>query len=428
MLINCLLLLTGFLLGAVLCFLWNKGKVDALNLRLADAAKQQETERKRAQEERDLLLAQQEKSHEKELKEVQQRFDEVLEKTTAQMKVATDEMLKQRQQEFTEASSQNLGDIVNPLKETIDKMKRAMDENTQKQSEMSGEMRANIANMMEQSKAAKESADELSRVFKHNSKVQGDFGEIVLEELLSSQGLTEGVHFDTQTVMRDANGNVISTDKNHNLRPDVILHLDQQREVIIDSKVSLTAYMDYVNADNEADRERFLKAHIKSLEEHVKELSRKDYASYITAPKKKMDYVIMFVPHAAALWTALNAQPAMWRQAMDKNVFIADEQTLFAALRIVELTWTQIRQAENHEKVFSLANEMVERVGLFMEHYKKLGKALDSARDSYLDAGKKLEPKGQSILQTTQKLLELGAKQSDKHPLPKIQNLDTDVK
>jgi DNA recombination protein RmuC len=138
-----------------------------------------------------------------------------------------------------------------------------------------------------------------------------------------------------------------------------------------------------------------------------------------------MDYVIMFVPHVSALWTALNAKPDLWRKAMEKNVFIADEQTLFAALRIVSLTWRQIVQQQNHERVFALANEMLDRVGQFMKKYQQIGRLLEQASRAYEDAGKKLEPQGQSILQTCKKLEKLGAKQSDRNPLPQLRDEDS---
>ena len=369
-------------------------------------------------------LAGQEKRHAEAMAAQQQRFDEVMAKVSAQVKSATDDMLKQRQKEFAEASNTNLGQIVNPLRETIEKMKQAMNENTLKQTSMSTEMRTNIEHMMRQSAAAQRSAEELTRVFKHGTKVQGDWGETVLDELLEAQGLTRGIHYDTQAVIRDAGGQVIKTEEGSLMRPDVILHLDQRREVIIDSKVSLTAFIDYVNAETEDARQQYLKAHIDSLQKHVKELSVKDYSSYIQPPKVRMDYVIMFVPHTGALWTALNAQPDLWRRAMDKNVFIADEQTLFAALRIINLTWTQIAQAQNHEKVYALANEMIDRVGQFMKKYQAIGKALDSAAKAYEDGEKKLLPSGQSILQTCNKLVKLGAKQSDKNPLPQLVDVD----
>ena len=360
-------------------------------------------------------------AHTRELLDAQQaKFDETIGKVTEQMRSATDEMLKKRQEEFAASSNTSIGQIVNPLKETIDKMKEAMNENTIKQTEIGGEIKTQAINMMRQSEAAKNSADELTRVFRHAGRVQGNWGEIILDELLESQGLTKGVHYDIQSSIRDAAGDVVRNDDERSMRPDVILHLDQKRDVIIDSKVSLTAFMDYVNAQDEASRQKFLKAHVESLRKHVKELSSKDYSSYVKPPKVKMDYVIMFVPNTGALWTAVNAQPDLWRNAMDSNVYIADEQTLFAALRIINLTWTQITQAQNHEKVFELANELMDRVGQFMGKYKSMGDALNKAVRAFEDGEKKLQPGGQSILQTCGKLQKLGAKQSVKNPLPQL--------
>ncbi len=360
-------------------------------------------------------------AHTQELLTAQQaKFDETIAKVTAQMRDATDEMLKKRQEEFSASSNTSLGQIVNPLKETIDKMKEAMKENTIKQTEIGGEIKTQALNMMRQSEAAKNSADELTRVFRHAGRVQGNWGEIILDELLESQGLTKGVHYEIQSSIRDSAGDVVRNVDDHGMRPDVILHLDQKRDVIIDSKVSLTAFMDYVNAEDETDRQRYLKAHVDSIRKHVKELSTKDYSSYVKPPKVRMDYVIMFVPNTGALWTAITAQPDLWRNAMDSNVYIADEQTLFAALRIINLTWTQITQAQNHEKVFELANELMDRVGQFMGRYKNMGDALSKALKAYEDGEKKLQPGGQSILQTCGKLQKLGAKQSSKNPLPQL--------
>ena len=370
------------------------------------------------------LLAIQERNHEQALKAQQERFEEMMAKVSAQLKTATDDMLKQRQKEFAESSNTNLGQIVTPLRETIEKMKQTMSESTLKQTELSAAMKENLENMMKHSAEAKQSADELARVFKHKSKVQGNWGERVLEELLDSQGLQCGIHYERECVIRDAAGNVVKTDTGGYLRPDVILHLDDNREIIIDSKVSLTAFMDYVNAETEEARQDALKLHIDSIQKHVKELSKKDYSSYIQAPKLKMDYVIMFMPHTGALWTALNAQPDLWRKAMEMNVFIADEQTLFAALRMIHLTWRQIEQAQNHEKVYSLANEMLDRVGKFMKNYETIGKALEKAQEAYEDGGKKLCDRGQSIITTCNKLERLGAKQSAKNPIPQIEDID----
>lgn len=366
-------------------------------------------------------------AHTRDMLDAQQaKFDETIAKVTAQMKSATEDILKRRQEEFATSSNTSIGQIVNPLKETIDRMKEAMQENTIRQTSISSEIKTQAENMMRQSAAAKESADELTRVFRHAGRVQGNWGEIVLNELLESQGLTENVHYELQSSIRDASGDVVRNDNDHGMRPDVILHLDQKREVIIDSKVSLTAFMDYVNAEDENDRQKFLRAHVESIQKHVKELAAKDYSSYVKPPKVKMDYVIMFVPNTGALWAALGAQPDLWRNAMEKDVYIADEQTLFAALRIINMTWTQIAQAQNHEKVYALANELMDRVGQFMDRYKAIGKALENAGKAYEAADKKLQPTGQSIIQTCAKLQKLGAKQSSRNPIPELNEVEFD--
>ena len=350
----------------------------------------------------------------------QKNFDETIAKVQAQMRSATDDMLKQRQKEFAEASNKDLGGIVNPLKETIDRMKEEMNRATVSQTEMRTEIKTNMENMMRQSKAAQESADELARAFKHGTKAQGDWGETVLKELLDSQGLQEGIHYEIQAVIKDAAGNVVKPHEGSSLRPDVILHIDSAKDVIIDSKVSLTAFMDYVNAEDEPSRQAALKNHIASIRKHVDELAKKDYTSYVKAPRVTMDYVIMFVPHTGALWSALNAEPSLWRSAMEKGVFITDEMNLYAALRIVSMTWTSIKQAENHEKIFDLATEMMDRVGQFVKKYDAIGKALSNAQSAYDDGYRKLSPSGQSILQTCSKLTRLGARQSRTNPLPMI--------
>lgn len=367
-----------------------------------------------------LDLSRLEAQHREAMAAQERQFNETSLRLTEQMKNATATMLKQRQEEFAAASNRDLGHIVTPLRETIASMKQAMDDNTVKNASMTSEMKATMESMMRHSQAAKESTDELARVFKFGNKLQGIWGETVLDELLQSQGLTPGIHYDPQPTMRDAAGNAIKGDDNESLHPDVILHLDQQRDVVIDAKVSLSAFIDYVGEEDTSRREQCLKAHVESINRHVKELARKNYSRYIQPPKVKMDYVIMFVPHSGALWTALNAQPDLWRRAMEQNVFIADEQSLYAALRIVDLTWTQIKQAQNHEKVYALANEMLTRVGLFWKHYEDMGKALENASKAWEKGRNKITEGGQSINTTATKLIALGAKNSDKNPLPQL--------
>ena len=414
----------GALVGALVVWYVMRNRqqmTEAMSQLKEEAVRQQLAEAEKHHQE---TQAAQEQRHTEALNAQQARFDETIAKVTAQLRDATNVMLRERQKEFQEASAGSIGQIVTPLRETIDKMQKAMSETQVKQSADSGALKTIIEQMMQQSEATRKSTDELTRVFRHSNTVQGNWGEAVLDELLEAQGLTRGVHYDTQATIRDASGTAVVSDDGARLRPDVILHLDQRREVIIDSKVSLAAYMDYVNADTETDRQRYLAAHVASLKEQVNRLAHKDYSAYIQPPKVKMDYVIMFVPNTGALWTALNAQPDLWRRSMERGVYIADEQTLFAALRIISLTWTQIAQAQNHEKVYALANEMMDRVGQFMKKYQAIGASLQKAQQAYDDGERKLQPTGQSILQTCGKLQKLGAKQSDKNPLPQLTDLD----
>ena len=221
---------------------------------------------------RDTLEAQ-ERMHTAAMSAQQSRFDEILARVQAEMKNATDEMLRQRQKEFAESSNTNLGQIVNPLRETIEKMKQTMSDSTLKQTELSSEMKANIENMMRHSADAKESADELARVFKHRSKVQGDWGEQVLTNILHDSGLREGVEYMVQDNVKDEEG--------RNLRPDVIVKGADGTRIIIDSKVSLTAYSDYVGAEDDDQRKVAIKANHESLWKHVEELSKKNYAKLV---------------------------------------------------------------------------------------------------------------------------------------------------
>lgn len=427
-----LLFVLGIIVGAAMGYFIARGRTSALETQVSILSQREREAQERAGREIATVKEELRQDHERDLVRLQdahrdameaqeRRFDETIARMTEQMKNATSDMLRQRQQEFAEASNRDLGQIVTPLKQTIDEMKRAINDNTLKHTSLTAEMKTSVESMMRHTQAAKDSTDELARILKSGGKMQGDWGETVLDELLQSQGLTPGIHYDLQASLRDATGRTVKADGGETMRPDVILHLDQTRDVIIDSKVSLSAFIDYVNAEDPALREKSLKAHIDSITRHVKELSRKDYTAYVRPPKVKMDYVIMFVPHSGALWTALNAQPDLWRKAMEQNVFIADEQTLYAALRIVNLTWTQIAQTQNHEQVYALANEMLNRVGLFWRQYEAIGHNLRQATSAYEEGRKKIVDGGKSINTTAHRLVELGAKASDKNPLPAIE-------
>ncbi len=363
-----------------------------------------------AEKAKDGVIAARDKAHEEAIKTMKEQFDVALGQMKDQAKAATDELLRARQKEFRETSSEAIGNLLNPVKEKMEELRKEMTANSDVHKTAQSAIKSDVDNLMKYTGRVAKSTDQLAAAFKYGNKLQGTWGETILEEILSSQGLTKGVHFDVQPTILDSDGKAVKNEDGSVMRPDVIIHLDRRREVIVDAKTSLADYVNYVNAENEEDRARYLRAHIDSIRKHVKELARKDYASYVQPPKMSAGYVIMFVPNMGALWTALNAEPDLWRWAAEQNVYIADEQSLYGAIRIVQLTWTQVQQAENHEKVYALAGEMMERVDKFLAAYEDMGNALEKALKAYGEAGKKLAPNGQSITTTAIKLAKMGAK------------------
>ncbi len=334
----------------------------------------------------------------------------------------TQQLLRQRSEELDGQNKHSLSHIIDPLQKTIDEMKRAMEENKQQQVRNAASFEEQIKHLMASSAQMSDSANRLSTALTTDSSIQGHWGETVLQSILDAQGLVQGLNYEIQSTLRDAAGNVVRHDETGSMmRPDVIIHMDRQRDFIIDSKVSLTAFIAYQNAQTEDEKKTALAEHLRSMRKHVKELAQKDYSRYVVAPRQTMNFVMMFVPHESALQLALYADANLWHEAMEQGVFIVGEQNLYAALRAVELTWTQIQQAENHQQVYQLANELLSRVGDFLERYHKIGETIDRLQRNYDDCEKKLMT-GQSVLGSANKLIRLGAQQDKKHPLPVVES------
>jgi len=248
-------------------------------------------------------------------------------------------------------------------------------------------------------------------------------GEIILGDLLASQGLTEGIHYEVQARLRDEQGRPLKNDDTgREMQPDVILHYPQGQDVVIDSKVSLVAYERYVNAETPEEKDRALQEHIKSVRQHVTELSRKDYSKYIKAPRESVDFVIMFVPFESSLQLALVSDPTLWRDAFERKVFITGEQNLLGILHMIHLAWVQNQQAENQEKVFGIAEQLLDRLGDFIQRYNKVGEQIDQARKAFDFSTNKLNEGRQSVVQKGRELVELGAKENPNRRIPKAEN------
>ena len=386
-----------------------------------DADKRVEEARRVAQETGKEALAAQQKAAKEALEAQQKVFNQTIEEMKSSVNATTQKMLTESRDDFSAQSAKRLEEILKPFRDKLKDMKESLDSGKESQTKNSAALEQQSKLLLEQTRMTAESADELARALTHDPKYQGNWGERECEELLESQGLRRGIEYDTQVDIRfrDEQG------KERIFRPDFVLHLDRERDVVVDSKVSLTAFKDYCSAEDEAARQEALQRHITSMEKHVQELSEKDYASYLVNGKS-MNFVIMFVPITGALWTALKQKPELWRKAMEKHVYIADEQTLFAALSIIKMTWTRVTQLQHQEEVYALATEMVKRVGMFYSHFRSVGQALDKVKDEYRQACDKLETKGTSIIVTANQLVRLGAKANkDKYTLPMIDEEET---
>ncbi len=363
-----------------------------------------------------------EREREEERTTAERRLRESLSLVQEQLKTATEQLLRQRSKELNENNQQQMGAILNPLKESITDMRKAINDSAKDHTEQSASLREQLRMMMESNREIGEKAESLTNVLRRDNKVSGNMGEIILGDLLASQGLTEGIHYEVQARLRDENGKPIKNDDTgREMQPDVILHYPQGQDAIVDSKVSLVAYQKYVNADTPDDKDRYLQEHIKSLRGHVTELARKDYSKYIRAPREAVDFVIMFVPFESSLQLALANDPTLWREAFERKVFITGEQNLLGILHMIHIAWVQNQQAENQERVFGIAEQLLDRLGDFIQRYNKVGEHIEAVRKAYESADNKLISGRQSVVQKGRELVDLGAKENPNRRIPKAE-------
>ncbi len=435
-----LYIVIGIAVGAVVLYLVMNQKVGRLHVELAkketemQMLSQQRSEEQRQSEERfaeqmrsqreqaaDQLRAQREQSTEQ-LKAAREQFDEQLKTTKEQLRVMAQQLMDAQAQRLKEENKENMGTITQPLKDAISEMRKAITDNTKDHTAQNASLKEQLRLMMESNREIGEKAESLANVLRRDNKLSGNMGEIILGDLLASQGLTEGIHYEVQARLRDEQGRPLKNDDTgKEMQPDVILHYPQGQDAVIDSKVSLVAYQRYVNAEDPEEKERALQDHIKSIRGHVTELARKDYSKYIKAPREAVDFVIMFVPFESSLQLALANDPTLWREAFERKVFITGEQNLLGILHMIHIAWVQNQQAENQEKVFGIAEQLLDRLGDFIQRYNKIGEQLDQAHRAFESAGNKLFTGRQSVVQKGRELVDLGAKENPNRRIPKTE-------
>ena len=302
------------------------------------------------------------------------------------------EILGEQSQRFRQTSQESIDQLLKPFRDKIADFRTRVEEIHTAQTSQRGELKNEIRRLAELNRTISADAQNLTNALKGNSKIQGDWGEMLLETILDNSSLLKGIHYETQCNLKDAEG--------RNLRPDVVLHLPEKRNIVIDSKVSLTAFLDYTACDDEAQRRRHLAAHVASVRQHVAELGRKEYQRLLASP----DFVIMFIPNEPAFLAALQSDPAIWSDAYERKVIVSSPTNLFALLKMVADLWKYNDQDKNTKEIASCGLKLYEQLVAFTSSLEGIGAALGKARDAYDDAYKRLCQGNDNIVRVGERL------------------------
>ena len=344
------------------------------------------------------LAQQAQANYEKALKEMKETI-------VSNMTAETEKLLKRREKELSDGNQNTMDGILKPLKESITAMEKAMKDNAASHLEtttkLSEQLKQAVKEMEEKTSDVGKKADSLSEALTGKPKVQGCFGENFLDTILAGEGLQEGIHYTREAANEDLS------------RPDFVFHFKdgyEEKDLIVDSKVSLTAFVEYMNAEDEQQKASALDRHLKSVRKHIDELAKKDYAR--KNAKSFADYVLMFMPRDMAFRVALEAYPLLWQEAYQKNVLIVTEQTIMPFLKIMQLTWNKYQHDTNTLKITQAAQNMIDRVADFYDQYIELGKKIKAVGTAYNSGVTKLQDGGRSITTSARQVISLGAKLS----------------
>ncbi|WP_288287321.1 DNA recombination protein RmuC [uncultured Prevotella sp.] len=332
-----------------------------------------------------------------------------------QMQTTSEKILKQRQDELGMQNKEQVSKIIDPLQKSLKDMQEALDKTKEQQTEALTRLDETIKINMQKSQAIGETADRLTRALTGEVKVQGNFGELKLKQLLEDLELHEGEQYDTQETLRDKGGKGLKGDDGKGLIPDFILHFPNNRHVVVDSKMSLTDYERYMNAeDGTPEKSLFLKAHIDSVRAQVKRLAKKEYTKYLPEGYNRLNFAIMYVPIEGALNLALLNDATLWREAYDEGVMILGPQTMYMNLRVLEMMWTQVRQLSNQQAMMDAANTVIERVQDFGQRFIDVESSMNDTIKKMSKLKITTADSGPSIITAARNLLKAGAKESKK--------------
>ena len=329
-----------------------------------------------------------------------------------QFNVLASDVLKRNSESLKEANSEQIDALLRPLKENIESFKKTISEGYVKETSSRKLLEVQIERLVKLNETIGEEARNLTSALKGNSKVQGDWGEMILETLLENAGLERGINFETQ-LTRDSGGNVLKNDEGKMLRPDVLIKLPDNHSIIVDSKVSLTAFVDYCNAEDENVRIVAGKKHLQSVYAHIDELYAKMYQNNL---KGAADYVMMFIPNESAYIAAVQLDINLWKYAYERGVIIVSPTHLFSVMSIVSQLWRQDKQNKNAMLIAERGGKLYDKLVLFMDSFEKVGKSIDDAMTSYNKSFNQLRTGKGNVLRQAEDMKNLGAKASKSLP------------
>ena len=331
-------------------------------------------------------------------------------------------IFEEKSSKLANNNNEMLSQLLNPLKDKLAEFKTSVEEAKSKNIEINAALRNELSVMLNEAKKLGNEANMLSNALRGTQKTQGDWGEMILEEILKRSGLKPGIHYECQKTLRDRDGNLLKTENNNYLRPDLIVHYPDGRDVVIDSKVSLTAYITFVNSEDDNQRRQAAKEHLQSVKKHIDELARKDYDKFIPdTGNNSIGFTVMFIPNEGSYQQAMISDESLWNYAFERRVLIVSPVNLTALLQIIYLAWVKDDQNRNQQEILKTAGEMLDRLYAFYDEFDGVGKKLDDAAKAFDTAAKRLKDGHgtHNIVKSGEKLKALGVKLSKPRKLPK---------
>lgn len=337
-----------------------------------------------------------------------EQFKAALDQMRHEFRNMANEALQKNTEQFNRHSQERLEAVLQPFDKDLRLFREKVENYYGEESRQRFSLQENIKSLVEANRRISDEAVNLTRAIAgtNNNKFQGDWGETILEQILENSGLIEGEQWEHQVTLRDEKGSAaLNEETNRSMKPDVIVHFPGKRDIIIDSKVSLKAYMEYLAAEDETVRAVHLKEHVASVRRHIDELAAKHYNKY---NKNSLDYVMLFIPNEPSYFVAMEADNALWNYAYKKGIVLISPSNLISTLFVVNSLWTRERQQRDVQRIVDTANAIYDKFVNFVDNFGKIETALEKAQEAYGEAFKQLKTGKGNISKRLGELKEMG--------------------